>query len=292
MRSSHDRRLTTTLLLVIVAFVLVAGVAFVVGTRAKAVAFPRWGGGLDVVRSAEPLAAHGRDVRLGEVDADGVRLVLGIDASGTYVADSSCTSGATTPPVGSVCSVHVSAADLGTADVRVTSLGDGEYILTPRGDAPVRVRVASTGKYERFFRGSNLASPRAIPGLIIALAALALLFALSRVRLAVAYVRRMSSWKELVLSREGMLQDEAGATVGTVSSDVKLPPGPVLVDADAMKGTSIYRELSIVTRRAVASGSHALWERGTALRLRDARVLSIVATVASLLAGAAQVLAG
>lgn len=291
MRSSHGRRLLTTLLLVIGALVVVQGVGHMVASRLVAIAFPRWGGGLSVVLAPDARPAAGRPVRLGEVDADGVRLVHGIDGMGTFLAEAGCAKGSARTPSATGCSIHVSAADLPAGDVRVSSLGEGAYLVEPRGEGPLVLRVPSTGKYDRFFQASNLASPRAVPAAITLLAALALVVAFARARLAVAYTRRMSSWKELVLSSEGMLQDEAGATIGTISSDVRLPPGPVLVDGDAMKGTSIYRELSIVTRRAVAAGSHAVWERGTALRLRDARVLAIMATVASLLAAAAQHLA-
>lgn len=261
-------RLHATFALVLFALAVVVPMAIIVGVPAARLAAPRYGGGLTVLRDvpAHPVLD---EQRAGEVDVDGVRLRLYVSDGGTFVFEDA-------PRVEATPLVKVSTSVLRAEDVRVQRHGDGLYtVRTPDGAVTLSVEPGS-----RRLVTENLESPRMVPSLIGLVSIAALVFALGRARLAVAYVRRMASWRPLSLTREGMLQDD-GATVGTVETSARMPAGPVLVAPEALSGASVYRELAIVERKAIAPGTHAQWARGTALRLRDARVLSVLATLAS-----------
>lgn len=138
---------------------------------------------------------------------------------------------------------------------------------------------------------SRIFSARHVPSLVVLVAFGAFAFALSRARRAAAYADGMSAWTEAKLSADGMLQDEAGATIGTLASGFRrVPEGVVLVDPAATRHGSVYRELPVVARRSVAAGSHAMWATATALRLRDAKSLAVIGTLTALLGLAARFL--
>lgn len=138
---------------------------------------------------------------------------------------------------------------------------------------------------------ARILSTRHVPSLVVLVAFGAFAFALSRARRAASYADGMSGWTEARLSPDGMLQDEAGATLGMLASGRRrVPEGVVLVDPAAVKQGSVYRELPVVARRSVAAGSHALWAAATALRLRDAKSLAAIGALTALLGLAARFL--
>jgi hypothetical protein len=122
-------------------------------------------------------------------------------------------------------------------------------------------------------------------------ALVALLMATFRVIRATPYARRMSAWKETVLRDDGVVEDAAGATVGKLAPGVRIASGSVLVaDGNGDAEASVYRGVRMLARGEVASGGHDRWRRGTALRLRDARTLAVMATLTTALAFVARVL--
>lgn len=146
----------------------------------------------------------------------------------------------------------------------------------------------------RRFLPMRVVSTRHVPSLVVLVAFGAFAFALSRARRATAYADGMSQWVEAKLSADGMLQDEAGGTIGVLASGAlgrgRVPEGIVLVDPAATQHGSVYRELPVVARHSVAAGSHALWAAATALRLRDAKSLATIGAVTALLGLAARFL--
>ncbi len=290
MQDRPSRRLAVTTGLVVVALLVVVPTALFLAARAWPVVAPRYAGKIEVVyeNTARKLPVLSNP-RIGEVDADGVWLDVEMHTTGTWVVEHACSDPFFAVPFAD-CRARLSSRLLGPQDVRVTRLAGGHYrIRAIDGDEDVVVRIAPTNRLVLHY--THLASPRLVPTAIGLLSVLALAFALVRVRLAVAYSRRICAWNERTLTEGGMLQDESGATIGTVASGARVPPGPVLVAPPATRGSSVYRELPIIARSEIAAGSHAQWERGTALRLRDARTLSVLATATSLVAIAVQVLA-
>lgn len=168
---------------------------------------------------------------------------------------------------------------------------DTSHVLAP--PYPVAV-FRATSSPVRHFQRDRLFAGRHVPALVAFLALGALAVAALRSRRAIAYASRLHAWTESTLTREGMVQDEGGVTLATVESGTarRVPAGPVLVDPAAFAKGSVYRELPIVDRRQVAPGSHARWREGTFVRLRDARVLSVVSVACSAVALGARLLGG
>jgi hypothetical protein len=88
------------------------------------------------------------------------------------------------------------------------------------------------------------------------------------------------------------VESETGASLGTMELRSRVPAGQVIVDPNAFEGRDVYREMPILTRRTVGSGSHQRWYEGTMRRLRDARSLAIVATMTTLFALVARIVGG
>jgi len=126
----------------------------------------------------------------------------------------------------------------------------------------------------------------------VALVALgALVVALFRSRRAMSYARTIHAWTEARLTPGGMLESDAGGTLGTVEQTRfggYLPAGPVLVAPEALATNGLYRDVPIVQRRQIAEGTHQRWASGTMLRLRDARALAVISTACTLLAAGAR----
>jgi hypothetical protein len=114
----------------------------------------------------------------------------------------------------------------------------------------------------------------------------ALVVALFRSRRAMSYARTIHAWSEARLTPGGMLESDAGGTLGTLEQTRfgYIPAGPVLVAPEALATNGLYRDVPIVQRRQIAEGNHQRWASGTMLRLRDARALAVISTACTLLA--------
>ena len=127
---------------------------------------------------------------------------------------------------------------------------------------------------------------RRLPFGVALLALGALVVALLRSRRAMSYARTIHAWTEARLTPAGMLESDAGGTLGTVEQTRfgYIPAGPVLVAPEALATSGLYRDVPIVQRRQLAEGTHQRWASGTMLRLRDAQALAVISTACTLLA--------
>lgn len=181
------------------------------------------------------------------------------------------------------------------SDVRLfRHAASGEYVVRGRTwtmthDETLAIFRWSPSPVRRFVPSRAL-SARHVPSLVVVVALGALAIAALRARRAIAYAGGMHAWREATLTAEGMLQDEAGATIGVLASGRRRGPGPVIVDPNTLGSASVYRELPVVARRDVAAGTHARWLEATHLRLRDARALCVISTACALLGLAARFL--
>lgn len=142
------------------------------------------------------------------------------------------------------------------------------------------------------FSRENALSPKHVPLAVFLLSLGALLVGVFRTLRATPYASNMVRWQSATLRPDGLVESETGATLGTFEPRARLRPGPILVDATALEGRDIYREMPILLRRQVAVGTHDQWSVGTFRRLRDARSLAVVSVVTTLLAASAHFLAG
>jgi hypothetical protein len=153
------------------------------------------------------------------------------------------------------------------------------------------VRDPEAGKDLAVFRkidnkGSRFQSDKLLEGnnvplavFLIALGALAI--AAYRVISAGPYARHMHAWRPATLRNDGVVEGESGATLGMMENRSRIPAGKVIVDPAALEGRDIYREMPILTKKQVGAGSHERWTDGTWRRLRDARSLAIIASMAT-----------
>lgn len=140
----------------------------------------------------------------------------------------------------------------------------------------------------RRFMTSNLFTPRQVPAVVGLFALLALGVAAYRARLARAYATRFSTWTEGHARADGVVEGENGMAIASIGPG---RAGPLLVDPAALAGERGYRSMPMLERRHIVRGSHAEWRAATNRRLRDARALAAVSTLASLVALAANLLA-
>jgi hypothetical protein len=135
-------------------------------------------------------------------------------------------------------------------------------------------------------------SPKHVSMLVFLLALGALGVAAYRATRATPYATRMHGWRVATLRPDGLVESESGATLGTLENGTRIAAGSVLVDPRALEGRDVYREMPILGRKHVASGTHERWYEGTMRRLRDARSLAVITTVTTALALGAHVLGG
>lgn len=176
--------------------------------------------------------------------------------------------------------------------------GTSQYTMKGRTSASYSddgsVRAIFTidhGKAHRV-QADRIFSRRHLPVLVSLFALGALVVALLRSRRAISYALTIYGWTEARLTPGGLLENEAGATLGTLEQTRirQVPAGPVLVAPEALNTSGLYRDVPIVARRHIAEGTHTRWASGTMLRLRDARVLAIMSTASAMLALAAQLM--
>jgi len=138
----------------------------------------------------------------------------------------------------------------------------------------------------KVFQPQHILTRRQLPGLVTLFAIFSLLIAALRARRAIAYAHVYSGYREGNVSPEGRVEDEDGTPLGTVDASarqVRTLIGPVLL-APQIKPGGHYREMSVLTPRDLLPGSHERWATSTLIRLRDARALSVLATLAAGLA--------
>lgn len=162
--------------------------------------------------------------------------------------------------------------------------------VVERGHIQVPFRTVEA--HGRRFVPARASDPQSIPMLVFLLSVGALAIAAARALRASPYATRMSTWKAATLREDGLVESESGATIGTMAARSRWRPGPVIVSPAALEGHEVYRSMPVLTRRDVAMGSHEVWRRGTMRRLRDARTLAVVATVTTLVAVMAHLIAG
>lgn len=138
---------------------------------------------------------------------------------------------------------------------------------------------------------SRLLSARHLPGLVVLGAIGALVVAYFRSRLAVAYAPHMFAWTEGQLTPAGRVESDTGSVLATLDSSMTgtrrawpIHVGRVLVAPAALETTTLYRAMPVITRSQIVQGTHAHWEAGTMLRLRDARALVAVSAACAGLA--------
>lgn len=234
---------------------------------------PEHGGGLAFERGPRPTVDRPTPIVLGETDAEGLTFEVVVRDETTFLRERGCLRRGWAPEG---CELRIAERALGPGELLATRLAPGRYELTIAG-APKPLRFEVWRELSRRLRPENLASPRVVPGLLGLVAVLALVVGLARARLGFAYARRMHAWREVTLTAGGMLEDE-GTTLGVVDGTRRLRPGAVLVAPASLPRSATYRDLPVVAPGAIAQGSHAVWVAGTELRLRDARVLSLLAS--------------
>ncbi len=166
------------------------------------------------------------------------------------------------------------------------------FIVKGRGggtfddDTAVRATFAIDEIASHQVQLDRVLSARQLPFGVSLVALGALVVALFRSRRALSYARTIHAWTEARLTPGGMIESEAGGTLGTVEQarGGYIPAGPVLVAPEALLTNGLYRDVPIVQRRQIAEGTHARWAAGTMLRLRDARALAVISTACTLLA--------
>jgi len=196
-------------------------------------------------------------------------------------------------------SIPITLSGEAPSDLRLYRVGSSDkYIVEGRhsvSDLHTDVRAAFVMKHgpSRHLQTDRIFTAHHLPALVVWLALGALGVALVRSRRAMSYALRLHAWTPARLTTEGLLEGEAGETLGMLeqSRGPRVPPGPVLVAPEALSAAGLYRDMPIVQRREVAEGTHARWASGTMLRLRDARALAVISTLCTLLAFGARLLA-
>jgi hypothetical protein len=124
-------------------------------------------------------------------------------------------------------------------------------------------------------------SPRHLPALIafVALASLALAFV--RSRRGMAYTAGLHAWREGELGEGGRVVTPNGAILGVVESRRSLVTGSAVLVAPDREQPGPYRDLRVLRRAEVVSGSHARWREWTTRGLSDARSLAIISAACS-----------
>ena len=204
--------------------------------------------------------------------------------------DAGCTCGA----------VSIAPSAEAPTDLRLYRLrGTDQYIVRGRAGSSYVDNSAARAAFvlwpgaARHIQVDRILSARHLPLLIVLLSLGALAVALVRSRRAMSYALRIHGWTEARLSPSGLIENETGATLGTLeqSRSRQVPPGSVLVAPEALSTSGLYRDVPIVARRHVAEGTHARWATGTMVRLRDARALAVISTACTLLAFGARLIA-
>jgi hypothetical protein len=142
----------------------------------------------------------------------------------------------------------------------------------------------------RRFQSDKLLEGNNVPLAVFLLALGSLAIAAFRLISASPYARYMHAWRPATLRNDGVVEGESGATLGMMENRSRIPAGKVIVDPAALEGRDIYREMPILTKKQVGAGSHERWTEGTARRLRDARSLAIIASMATGLSLVASIL--
>jgi len=140
------------------------------------------------------------------------------------------------------------------------------------------------------FQSDRVLDPHNISLLVFLLSLGALSVAGFRAFSAAPYATRMHTWTPATLRHDGLIESESGAAIATMEARSRVPAGAVIVDPSALDG-SAYRAMPVLTRRNVGAGNHARWFEGTMRRLRDARSLSVIATMTTIFALIARVIA-
>lgn len=166
----------------------------------------------------------------------------------------------------------------------------GLYVVRdPQGGKELAVFRKIDNKGRRF-QSDKLLEGNNVPLAVFLLALGSLAIAAFRVISAAPYARSMHAWRPATLRNDGVVEGESGATLGMMENRSRIPAGKVIVDPAALEGRDIYREMPILTRRQVGAGSHERWSEGTARRLRDARSLAVIASMATGLSLVASIL--
>jgi hypothetical protein len=177
--------------------------------------------------------------------------------------------------------------------------GTNQYVVKGRpgysqsGDSDIRAIFTIEPRATHHIQLDRIFSRQHLPLGVVVFAFGALVVALFRSRRAMSYALRIHTWNEGRLTPDGLIEGEAGVTLGTLEQTRmrQIPPGPVLVAPEALHTTGLYRDVPIVARRHVAEGTHARWASGTMVRLRDARALAVISTACTLLALGARLIA-
>lgn len=170
----------------------------------------------------------------------------------------------------------------------------GLYVVKNGNEVVATVRA--TREHQRIFQPQRIFAMRNLPGGVVFLALGALGIALLRSRKAITYATTLHDWTEASLTSQGRIENESGSLLANVDSSLTstlrrwpVPAGPVLVAPKALEASSLYREMPVVTRASIASGSHSRWMTTTMVQLRDARALAIISTLCTGLAYAARI---
>ena len=160
----------------------------------------------------------------------------------------------------------------------------GLFVVQERGDSRELAVFRRTGDQGRRVQWDRVVDPYNLSMLIFILSLAALGVATARALRATPYATRMHAWRAGTLRHDGLVEGEHGASLGTMDLRSRVPSGPVIVDPKALAERDAYRGLPILTRRNVGAGSHEQWAAGTMRRLRDARMLAIIASITTALA--------
>ena len=186
------------------------------------------------------------------------------------------------------------------SDIQLFRLrGTNRYVVKGRtsysyeDDNAVRAIFTLDAGSAHYVQSDRIFSRRHLPLLVSLFALGALVVALFRSRRAMSYALGLHSWTEARLTPGGLIENEAGGTLGTLEQTRtrQVPAGPVLVAPEALNTSGLYRDVPIVARRNIAEGTHARWASGTMLRLRDARALAVISTACAMLAFGARLIA-
>ena len=160
----------------------------------------------------------------------------------------------------------------------------GLYVVRERDGSPELAVFRRVNDEGRRIQWDRVVDPHNLSTLIFVLSLGALGLAMARAIRATPYATRMYQWHTATLRHDGLVESEHGASLGMMELRSRVPSGPVIVDPSAVAERDAYRGLPILTRRNVGAGSHQQWWDGTMRRLRDARMLAIIAAVTTMLA--------
>lgn len=170
---------------------------------------------------------------------------------------------------------------VGAVNVR-GPIADNRYVLTDVLGEPKAVVITTQTPHRAVLHPRDASLPVPVPMALATVALAALVLGALRARLGVAYALRLHRWPEASLDASGQVTAADGALLASAAAkrmrDLP-PPGLVLVTPNLPRAA--YRDLPVVTTRELLEGGHDRWWKGTLVRLRDARAIAILASLAA-----------